>query len=206
MPIELFKAIEDHDFNRVAELLSNGADPNSIQSEWPGWRPLHAAIEELEYGGPIEILTLLLKHGTAIDGWDAQHDSTPLLMAVFRGQGAAVRLLLDSGANPNVRGSEGDSPLRWCVEQQDRDMTALLLRFGAGKTINEFGGPRGLTALGIAADQCNIPMIELLLDGGADPDALDEDYKSARERLPLREECDPQAWDRAMDLLSRKRT
>jgi ankyrin repeat protein len=85
-------------------------------------------------------------------------------------------------------------------------MAALLLHFGAGETINEFGGPRGLTALGIAADQFNIPMIELLLDGGADPDALDEDYKTARERLPPRQQCDPQEWDRAMDWLSRKGT
>ncbi len=205
MSTELFKAIEQHDLNRVVELLSHGADPNATQSQWPGWRPLHAAIEELEYGGPFEVLSLLLKHGAAVDGWDAKRDATPLLMAVFRGQREAVQLLLDAGADPNVLGREGDSPIRWCVEQQDREMVVLLLRFGAGKTINEFGGPRGLTVLGLAADQLNIPMIELLIDGGADPEALDEDYKTASERLPPREECDPHAWDTAMELLSRRR-
>ena len=54
--------------------------------------------------------------------------------------------------------------------------------------------------LGRAASRLNIPMIGLLLDGGADPRALDADRRTAREHLPARER-DPPAWDRAAALL-----
>ncbi len=204
MSADLFQAIEQHDLKCVAKLLSQGTNPNANQAQWPRYTALHAAIEELEYGGPIEILSLLLEHGADVNGWDADHDATPLLMAVFRGQQEAIQLLLDAGADPNVRGSEGDSPLRWCVEKQDREMVELLLRFGADKTINEIGAPCGLTALGIAVEHFDIPMIELLLQNGANPKILDEDFGSALEHLPPREECGPQEWDRAMELLSRQ--
>ena len=40
---------------------------------------------------------------------------TPLLWAVFRGDVDAVRMLLESGADPNVRPNPSDSPL-WHAE------------------------------------------------------------------------------------------
>lgn len=184
MSIGLFEAIEQHDANRVAELLSQGADPNAAREQWPGWIPLHAAIEELDYGGSVEVVTLLLNHGADVNGWDAQHEATPLLMAIFRSNREAVRILLEAGANPNVRSGEGDSPLRWCVENGDRETAALLLQYGASKTIDEFGGACGYTALGMAARKLNLGMIDLLLDAGANPEALDEDYQTAREHVP----------------------
>jgi ankyrin repeat protein len=199
---ELFAAIEAHDRKRVGELLQGGADANAIQPQAPGWRPLHAAIEELEFGGPIDVLDLLLQHGADVNGWDAERDATPLLMAVYRGQDEAVRRLLAAGADPNVRGAEGDSALRWCVEHGNLPLAELLLRQGADQTINEFGGPCGLTALGLAARQLSLPFLKLLLDAGADPAALDEDYRTARERVPPRESADPAARLAALELLA----
>jgi uncharacterized protein len=46
---------------------------------------------------------------------DTSSGMTPLLSAVFRGDVEAVRLLLDHGANPNIRSSFGDSAL-WHAE------------------------------------------------------------------------------------------
>jgi ankyrin repeat protein len=66
-------------------------------------------------------------------------------MAAFRGQRDAVRMLLENGADPNLRGDEGDSPLRWCAEHDDLETAALLLKHGADKTINESGGGCGCT-------------------------------------------------------------
>ncbi|NET62852.1 MAG: ankyrin repeat domain-containing protein [Symploca sp. SIO2E6] len=132
---ELFEAIEQHDLERLANLLLHGADPNSIHSQWPGWCPLHLAIEELEFGGSIEALILLLRYNATIDQWDSTHSATPLLMALFRNQLEAVRTLLAAGADPNVVGDEGDSPLRWSVERDDLETVAMLLRCGADQTI-----------------------------------------------------------------------
>jgi ankyrin repeat protein len=203
MATELFAAIEKHDLNAIAALLSHGADPNVVRPEAPEWLPLHAAIEELEHGGPIEAIVLLLRHGAAVDGLTAMRDATPLLMALFRNQPEAVRMLLAAGADPNVEGAEGDSPLRWSVAHNDHETAAMLLRCGAAVTIDSAGGPSGMSALGRAAHRLNIPMIELLLDAGADPEALDCDLRTARERLPARE-SDPEACHAANALLEHR--
>lgn len=202
MPIELFEAIEKHDLERLATLLDGGADPNAVKEEWPRWMPLHAAVEELEYGGPVEALVLLLRRGAHVDGLGADRNATPLLMAVFRRQAEAVRILLASGADPNFRGSEGDSPLRACVEQGEHAMASLLLRCGATRSINEAGGLSCMTALGLAASRLDVPMIELLLQAGADPDVLDLDRQTAREHLPPRTSENQPAWDAAAALLA----
>ncbi|MFE8603931.1 ankyrin repeat domain-containing protein [Archangium violaceum] len=202
MSTELFEAIEKHDVERLATLLSAGADPNAIKHEWPEWLPLHAAVEELEYGGPVEALVLLLRHGARIDGLGADRNATPLLMAIFRRQTEAVRLLLAAGADPNFKGSEGDSPLRACVELGEHAMAALLLLCGAARTIDESGGLSGMSALGRAASRLDVPMIELLLRAGADPEASDLDRKKARERLPPRDAENQETWDTAAALLA----
>ncbi|WPB77257.1 ankyrin repeat domain-containing protein [Archangium violaceum] len=203
MSKELFEAIEKHDVEGLARVLSQEADPNALKAEWPGWLPLQAAVEELEYGGPVEALVLLLRHGANIEGM-APHDqtATPLLMAVFRRQLEAIRLLLAAGADANYQGSEGDSPLRVCVEQGDLATAAMLLRSGATRTIDEAGGPTGMSALGRAASRLDVPMIELLLRAGADPEASDLDRQKARERLPPRDAENQEAWDAAAALLA----
>lgn len=125
-------------------------------------------------------------------------------MALFRGQIEAVRLLLAVGGDPNVVGSEGDSPLRWSVEQGDYDTAAMLLRCGATKTINASGGLMGMTALGQAAKRLDLKMIELLLRAGADPEAYDADKLTAYQRLPARNETkDDAVWLAAEALLIR---
>lgn len=203
MSTELFEAIEKHDLDRLSALLSGGADPNASKPEWPGWPALHAAINQLEEGGPIEALLLLLRHGASANGPSTPQDAPPLLMALFRNQPEAVRLLLAAGADPNLAGSEGDSPLRWCVEQGDRAMAAMLLRCGARRTLDEPGGPSGMTALGLAARRLDIPMLELLLQAGAAPEALDADRRTARQHLPPRSPENSQAWEAAVALLGR---
>ncbi|WP_257459758.1 ankyrin repeat domain-containing protein [Archangium lipolyticum] len=202
MSTELFEAIETYDLARLAALLDGGADPNAVKADGPRWLPLHAAVNELEDGGPIEALILLLRHGAHVDGLDADRDATPLLLALFRKQPEAARILLAAGADPNFRGGEGDSPLRVCVEQGALEMAALLLRCGATQSLDDAGGMSGMTALGRAASRLDIPMIELLLGAGADPEVLDTDRQTAREHLPPRGPDNQEAWDAAAALLA----
>jgi len=103
-PSAMFTALEAHDLDGLASVLAGGADPNALKPAPPHWSPLHEAIEQLEDGGSIEELVLLLRHGAAVEGSEGD---TPLLMALYRDQPDAVRLLLGAGANPNVRGMEG---------------------------------------------------------------------------------------------------
>jgi hypothetical protein len=59
------------------------------------------------------------------------------------------------------------------------------------------------TALGIAARRLDLPLIELLLKHGANPQALDLDRRTAAELLPPRGAENAQAWDAAARVLSR---
>lgn len=206
MPTDIFEAIKTHNLDRIAELLSRGADSNVLCPDWPSWTPLHEAIEQLDDGGSIEVLVLLLRHGAEVNVWDGEHDATPLLMAIARGQAEAARMLLAAGAETNVVSKEGDSPLRWCVQREDYDMVAMLLRCGATRTINSAGGSSGMTALGLAANQIDLRMIQLLLQAGADPTALDADKCTAYQRLPSRDLIKNDAvWLAAEILLVTKR-
>lgn len=199
-PATLFEAIEAHDLDRLAALLASGADPNALKPEPPHWSPLHEAINELEEGGPVEALILLLRHGAHVEGTEGD---TPLLMALYREQPQAIHILLAAGANTNVRGTEGDSPLRVAVERGDLTTAATLLRNGARATIDESGGSAGVSALGIAAMRLDIPMIVALLQAGADPGALDADHLIARYRLPQRLPENDKLYDQALRLLEK---
>ncbi|MET0403856.1 MAG: ankyrin repeat domain-containing protein [Cystobacter sp.] len=201
MSKELFAAIEQHDVSRVQELLTNGADPNEPQAQWPGLLPMQVAINELAEGGGLDVLITLLEHGADVNAWNSGRDVTSLLVAVFEGQQAAVEALLKAGADANVRGSEGDTPLRACVGMGDLGIASLLLDAGATRTSNEWGGQAGYTALGIAASRLDLPMRRLLLDAGAQPEAPDEDDRPARDRLPSRDTSDTWVWDTALELL-----
>jgi ankyrin repeat protein len=204
MPTPLIKAIALRDRSRVERLLSEGADPNAPDDD--GLRPLHVAISQEDFAESPEFVKLLLKHGADVNEWDVNHNDTPLLRACDPPNKAVAQILLEAGADPNVRRSDGESPLRLSVEAQDLDMATLLLRFGAGETVNEYGGLLGLTALSLAAGNYDIPMIELLIREGANPDRLEEFGETARDKLPPREGHDPQEWDRVMEMLGRRRS
>lgn len=197
-PSAIFDAIESHDLDRLLSLLVGGSDPNARKAVPPHWSLLHEAINELEDGGPIEALVLLLRYGADVEGAD---EDTPLLMALYRAQPEAVHLLLAAGANATVQGTEGDSPLRVAVERGDHKTAATILRCGAQATINDVGAPTGASALGIAAMRLDVPMIELLLQAGADPDALDADHLTARDRLPSQTPENAKVRDEAERLL-----
>ena len=143
----------------------------------------------------------LVEHGADVNAWDVERDKTPLLVAACENELAAVEALVKAGAEPNVCSSEGVTPLRTCAQVGNLRMASLLLGAGATRTINDWGGLTGYTALGHAARRLDLPMIKLLLDAGADPRAPDEDGLPAHYRLPPRAESDSQTWDAAFELL-----
>jgi ankyrin repeat protein len=199
----LFEAIEQHDVRRLAMLLAAGVDPNVVNVRNVRWSPLMSAVEELEEGGTIEAVILLLQHGASVNVLEPEPDTTPILVAVHCKQIEAARILLSAGADPNVQTDTGDTPLRLSVEQGDYAMARLLLICGAEKTINESGGPSGMNALGRAVWMLNGRIVELLLEFGADPTSPDLDQQLAHERLPTWDATNSQAWEMIMGLLGK---
>ena len=207
MSHELFEAIDKHDSDKVDFLLKNGVSPNESISEAPYWRPLEAAIEEIENGGNIEIVKSLIDYGADINACSNQPEKIshlyPIHCAVFNDNYEVLKLLLIRGADPNVKTDDGEMPLNWAVENQKYDMAELLLKYGADKQINFFGGHGGMSALDHAVQNLDIPMITLLLDAGADPKAKDADNQLAQAYLPERDISNIQKWEEAAALLNR---
>jgi ankyrin repeat protein len=71
--------------------------------------------------------------GADLDEFD-DFRMTPLLWAIMRGDISAVKILLESGADPNVRPNPDDSPL-WSAEDDFGlvEIAALLWSYGATK-------------------------------------------------------------------------
>ncbi|MGB7343705.1 MAG: ankyrin repeat domain-containing protein, partial [Pirellulaceae bacterium] len=163
--------------------LDAGGNPNAVHPEDTNWTLLNSAIDELTEGGPLDLARTLVIGGACVDANNVRNDGAPLLVATTIDQIDAVKFLLEFDANPNVRDSEGDSPLRVSVEAGNHDLARLLLAQGARETIDDWGGPSAMTALGRAAWNQDFDMVELLLEFGANPDALDGDHRIAVERM-----------------------
>ena len=94
--------------------------------------------------------------------------TTPLMVAALYSEPAVVRLLLDRGADPNLKNDAGATALMWALE--DLEKTRLLVDHGAD--VNALSGD-GRTPLMIAANQFGAaPVVQLLLDHGANAKAI----------------------------------
>jgi uncharacterized protein len=105
----------------VKKLIRRDADVNK-----PGWTPLHYAAT----GGHLAIMDLLLEHHAFIDA-ESPNGTTPLMMAAHYGSPAAVKLLLEAGADPTMRNQLGLSAIDFAnrVGRQDAaDMIAAYVR------------------------------------------------------------------------------
>jgi len=121
--------------------------------------------------GDLERLNALLDaHPELIDERGGEGVRTPLHQAVFGNSEAAVRLLLERGANPNIR-CEGDNayPLHFAVEKHRFPIIRLLVEHGSD-TIGE-GDYHELDVIGWATAwdyiQPNPEIVRYLLAHGA---------------------------------------
>lgn len=99
----LLRACFRGDLSRVLECLSFGDDPSD--RDYAGTTAMHAAALQ----GDKEILEALLHSSRAIVDIRSGNDEldTPLMDAVSNGSPAAVKLLLDHGADPRASNKEG---------------------------------------------------------------------------------------------------
>ncbi len=110
--------------------------------------------------------------------------STPLLTAVATGDDAMCALLLRHGADPNLAGGHGMSPLHEAITSKRFDVVARLLDHGADANA---AIPRsGMTPLHIAASRGDAALTRRLLRHGADPDVTDLHGRTPRDWADLR--------------------
>ena len=91
-----------------------------------------------------------------------------LTEALRSGDHAAVRALLDGGADVNAPEEDGATPLHWAVRWDDAAAVQLLLNAGADPdAANDYGVP----PLSLACINRNPAVVAKLLSAGADPNA-----------------------------------
>ena len=92
--------------------------------------------------------------------------SDPIVEAAREGDVDAVRHLIESGADVNVAGGDGMTPLHWAAEHGDLEITRLLLEAGADVAAGTRIGT--YTPLHLAARGAHTASVRLLVEVGAD--------------------------------------
>ncbi|KAI0272290.1 ankyrin repeat-containing domain protein [Gloeopeniophorella convolvens] len=180
----LQEAVSKRNPEIIQLLLDHGADVNA-----PGGR-YGSALQEVASNGNLEIVLLLLDHGANANAPGGEYHGTlldrgadvnapddfhgsVLQKAVSNGRLDIVQLLLNHGADVNVKGGT----LQEAASKGNRDIVLLLLDHGAD--VNAKGGLYGGSALQEAASNGNLDIIQLLLDHGADVNVPGGHYGSA---------------------------
>jgi ankyrin repeat protein len=173
-------------------LLAKKADVNALDNQ--GYTPLHWA----SASGRLAVAEQLIKGGADVNAKD-KNGFTPLHLAAAAGEVELAKLLLASGAQPDARTTKGITPvIAACSSYRNKAMLDFLISKGVapndelyvaitGKDLElakaalapgaKPGGVNALrvTPLGEAVlIEAGKPIVELLLDKGADVNETDE--------------------------------
>ena len=82
----------------------DGGHPGETRPEWETVRAVHFAA--YTHG---DLLRLLIEYGADVDAYSC--NGTALALACWEGSRETVQILLEAGANPNLPGAHGETPL-----------------------------------------------------------------------------------------------
>jgi len=167
--VDFFRAVNVDNANKVAELLSRGFDPNTVNQS--GQVALYLAMKE---ESPKVAAVLLLSPTLKIDAANAVGE-TALMMAALNGRRDWAKKLLDHGAQLH---KPGWSPVHYAASGPSTELLALLLDRGAD--VNALA-PNGSTPLMMAARFGTEDSVKLLVQRGADKKLLNDRNVSAAE-------------------------
>ena len=103
-PTPLHYALSNNHTECARLLLERGASPDAESS--PGYTPLHEAATESS-----ECLHLILEYGVRVNVIEEDSGMTPLMRCARYGIPACAELLLQHGADPDIRNNEGQTAL-----------------------------------------------------------------------------------------------
>ncbi|KAG0579062.1 hypothetical protein M758_4G070800 [Ceratodon purpureus] len=146
-------------------LLEHGADASASPSE-----NQPSVIHHASGAGSLELIKALVARGVDVNS--PSDAGSPLIWAAGHDHPKAVKLLLKSGANPNIATDDEVTPLVTAAAAGSSDIVELLLKHGADANASAVGG---VTPLHIAADHGDERMVDCLLNAGANPDAVDDE-------------------------------
>lgn len=151
-PSLLFAAIEDDDETLLDQAIALGVDLNTIDVSG------NTALYYAALGNHVPIMVMLLQHG-ANPNLVVADGCTPLIGAAW-GNTAAVRALLELGADVNQAENSGMTALMWAAHGGHAGVIETLLRHGADVNARD---NHGFTALMYAAAHGLATPVKLLL-------------------------------------------
>ncbi|KAL8785634.1 MAG: hypothetical protein Q9195_008554 [Heterodermia aff. obscurata] len=101
----------------------------------------------LNWGLSTENLEQLLKGGAMLEARDSRHRKTALIWAAETGSLAAIKVLLDCGADVNAQDDQKLSALRYAAANARTEIVQLLLERGADPEMGDRGGKTPLIAV-----------------------------------------------------------
>ncbi|MFZ6686338.1 ankyrin repeat domain-containing protein [Undibacterium sp. SXout11W] len=104
------------DIDVVKKLFAAGAEVNQ-----PGWSAVHYAAAS----GSVETLDFLLEHAAYIDS-ESPNKTTPLMMALRFGKYDTAKVLIDAGADINLKNDAGMTAMNFAQESERKDLILLL--------------------------------------------------------------------------------
>ncbi len=133
-----FYAFWSHNPDTAHALVQRGHNINATNAL--GFTPLHVAANSIK--NPRAIIRALINKGANID--DESGLGTALCIAAMRGMSKAVKVLVEEGANLNLKDKDGKTALHLAVKFHDSLSVAILLANGADSTILDKEGKRAV--------------------------------------------------------------
>jgi len=155
----LADAMEKMDGAAVRTLLQRRADVNAPQVD--GMTALHWAA----YHDDVESVELLVRAGADVKAAN-RYGITPLTLAITNGDSAMVEMLLKAGADPNTTLPGGETALMTAARVGTLASVKALLARGAA--VDSKDEKHGQTALMWAAAEGHAPVVQMLIEVGAD--------------------------------------
>ena len=179
----LHNASHELDLEVARVLVDHGANVNAVNT-W-GQTPFHRVFESKSHSkSRFGVAQLLLERGADVDTRDNSH-VTLLHLASYKLDLESVRVLLDLGANVNVRNDQGQAPLHQ-VLLHNYNPESYFGCFGVAQLLVERGADVNArdehdeTPLHLAPYFLELKLVRMLLDHGADVYA-----ENSQEQTPL---------------------
>jgi uncharacterized protein len=181
----LWLAVGTRHVEVVKVLQQHGADLHAVNAR--GGNFLHTVTLTMNSPGlpgtneadSLTMLRHLLSEGLNVDA-TCQDGDTPLHCAVINGSVAAVKLLLEHGADSSIKDAFGYTALNSACDLGHTAIVKLLLQHGADITVTvEVDETLGVTALMLSVQSGHTDVAKVLLAKGADVNAVDQQGCSA---------------------------
>lgn len=134
--------------------------------------------------GDMETISKMYDNDPQVIGISDVRGFTPLVLAVYNYQPAAVEFLLSNGADVSSQDGSGNTALMGAAFRGYRDLVSKLLEAGADVNQRNF---QGATALTFAATFGQLEIAETLLNREADLHARDVRGKSPLDHAVIQE-------------------